>query len=489
MSYAPPNMVMSRRFEKNYKQANAHLQHLIERKVRQTVRLYRADRINFSRNYDRVEGLRRRDVLEARVTDAHRMLMRVTDDELRLLDVGDHDTPARYTDELFTRDTSVGYEPPEALWPESTRSGLSFFTDEPSEHFDVFADELTPEWIYYLSEQQEGIVIDVLAQCDAKRIADDSAPTFYKAAIVGGPGTGKTSILIKLLKEFTEQGLSCSFYASDAVYDQMKATLPTFEIERYRWDGHRKVNVLLADDPDSLQIIDELMTGQGTDQANCTIAAFDPCQLKGHGKHDPTDRALKKLYDTHHMQEFLLNECYRQKKSVGFAVKMMLQVIAKSTPFLDKQKIQEFAAARHRLTTHANSMVFPNPHGYVKVYPEATKDNFRDELRRIHSFPLWEHWPPLLIAVDEATPELKTIVCRWCQDENFETRVRIVGADNFEEIKGLEFQHGFLFLSPNTFNELQHGFSGSGQATYEKRRLMRIPFSRSKDSIVTFVME
>ncbi|MCP4889113.1 MAG: hypothetical protein GY904_21190, partial [Planctomycetaceae bacterium] len=102
MSYAPPNLVVSRRFEKGYKRANAHLQHLIEITVRETIKLYRADRINFSRHYDRVEGLRQNDVLEARVSHADRMLMRVSANELRLLDVGDHDTPARYSDDLYT---------------------------------------------------------------------------------------------------------------------------------------------------------------------------------------------------------------------------------------------------------------------------------------------------------------------------------------------------------------------------------------------------
>jgi superfamily I DNA/RNA helicase len=56
------------------------------------------------------------------------------------------------------------------------------------------------------------------------------------------------------------------------------------------------------------------------------------------------------------------------------------------------------------------------------------------------------------------------------------------------EIKGLEFQHAFLFIGQALFRDLQEGFSGSGQATYHRRRLLRIPFSRAKDSLVTFVM-
>jgi hypothetical protein len=35
---------------------------------------------------------------------------------------------------------------------------------------------------------------------------------------------------------------------------------------------------------------------------------------------------------------------------------------------------------------------------------------------------------------------------------------------------------------------VEGGFKGSGQSVYNERRLLRIPFSRAKDSIVTFVV-
>jgi hypothetical protein len=55
------------------------------------------------------------------------------------------------------------------------------------------------------------------------------------------------------------------------------------------------------------------------------------------------------------------------------------------------------------------------------------------------------------------------------------------------KVKGLEFQHAFLVLGSAVHDELENGFKGSGTARYQRRRLLRIPFSRPKDSLVTFV--
>ena len=63
----------------------------------------------------------------------------------------------------------------------------------------------------------------------------------------------------------------------------------------------------------------------------------------------------------------------------------------------------------------------------------------------------------------------------------------MIGNGELSLIKGLEFQHVFLILDRATHDTLESGFEGSGVRVYDSRRLLRIPFSRAKDSLVTFV--
>ena len=64
--------------------------------------------------------------------------------------------------------------------------------------------------------------------------------------------------------------------------------------------------------------------------------------------------------------------------------------------------------------------------------------------------------------------------------------VQADGYGRLQEVKGIEFQHSFFVISLRLFVELNVGFRGSGQKLFHQRRLLRIPFSRAKDSIVTF---
>ena len=54
-------------------------------------------------------------------------------------------------------------------------------------------------------------------------------------------------------------------------------------------------------------------------------------------------------------------------------------------------------------------------------------------------------------------------------------------------IKGMEYQHVLLVIGEDLFEQLESGFEGSGQGEYHNRRMMRIPFTRAKDSLVTIV--
>ena len=482
-----PAIVTSRRFQKSYGKANVGLQGVIEGAVHDMVNRIRADKNTFSMHYARVQSLKRSDVLEVDVSGPHRMLAIWESELLRLLAVGDHDVVPLYDDGKLKVDVHQEYDAPSSFWPEGPSHGLRFFSSNPCQTYAEYGPEQHAEWFYYLSSEQEELVEDITLDVNEKLEAGFRPKS---SMIIGGPGTGKTVVLIRLLKELNQFGHTVRLVAGKSVLEQIAVSLPDLDLDQFVW-AHSKadvVDVLLVDDPSGYQEVDEYLTRSRNANINAVIIAFDPCQLdETGGRWGFTDDCFSELCEQHNAVPYDLSECYRQKENVGRAVNKMLVTISESTPFLAESKIQDFSQAHVGVTQIANNMSFPNKHGYSFVHFPATKDNYVAELKRIQERPTWAHWPPLLIAIDA---DMKNVdeVCEWI--DGFSTPVKkvIVRADDFQSIKGLEYQHTFLFISSELYNQLENSFQGSGRSLYAKRRLLRIPFSRAKDSMVTFVM-
>jgi hypothetical protein len=55
-------------------------------------------------------------------------------------------------------------------------------------------------------------------------------------------------------------------------------------------------------------------------------------------------------------------------------------------------------------------------------------------------------------------------------------------------MKGVEFQHVLIWLSQDTFDLLKAPFQGKGNPVYDRLRLLRIPFSRARDSLTLVII-
>ena len=182
-------------------------------------------------------------------------------------------------------------------------------------------------------------------------------------------------------------------------------------------------------------------------------------------------------------QRFELSCCYRQKAKVGRAARAAAEVIARSTPFLDSGKIKAFHDRHRGLGKLANSLSYPNPRGYVQTYPNARKGHLIQELGRIKRFPAWQHWPGVLAFMDDGVK----LPAAWSKLLEV-AGAQVVDRTQIQTIKGLEYQHVLLFLHGDTYIKVHEGFTGTGRAAYASARLLRIPYSRAKDSLVAFVM-
>jgi hypothetical protein len=447
-------------------------------------------------HYDRVAGLH--DVLEIDVTGARRLLVHTGTDALTLLDVGGHDITSTYdAGKLYVDSLNPDLAPPQFLLDGGGRPRL--FVDNPSRTFIEFGKELSSEWIYFLSDQQLDAVIDIWARAE-QIIASGKNETIF---ILGGPGTGKTIMLLQLLKRLIEDGYDARLVTSAPVAEYLDACAPEMDLQRFKhpiigesdlselfpgdstWS--RGADVLLVDDPSSGQIITQMLQHAERRDPQLLVCGFDPAQLRD----DITDQELRSWVETYNIKAFAVDECYRQKANIGSEVKRVVDTVAASTPYLDSRKISDHRGAHLGLTAIANTLTFPNPHGYLREYDGFGPNEIRYEVERLFEKPLWQHWPSLLLVCDnDAVVDLRLRILfsdPACGLSN--VNAKSVYLNEVESVKGVEFQHAFVFLSRAEHDALVRGFRGSGKREYERFRLLRIPFSRAKDSLVLFVQQ
>jgi len=498
-------IVMSQRFERAYHKSNALLKGLVEGSICDLVRRIRSDPRQVKHCYDRLSQLPQ--LLEVDVSGAHRMIAHWDSHVLRLLDVGGKAIIPRYTSSMAYLDQLQNRDVPIRFYPDEVASELRFFTRNPCLRFQQFGLEQSSEWVYFLSDQQAEIVEELRDR--SWRCYSSSRP-LPVSFIIGGPGTGKTNILINLLKDLTEDGFGVKIHLGEEVAKYLDASHPEADLQRFLVrDGlaenlvhptGTEVNMVLVDDPRDAREVRGWLERSTAGSGPGLVLAFDPCQLSSF---DPrrrssgiTDVEFEELVREYRVELYELNACYRQKENIGIASKKAMKVIADSTPFRDHKKIHEFRESHRHLTEISNNLTFLNPLGQVQVYQPDTLDgllcHLGNEINRIAGLPLWTYWPPVLFVIDRAAGTkaddyMQMIFSSLKTPVTF--RNHSYWLDDVESVKGLEYQHVLLFLGRDLFMQLESGFQGTGQPIYNQRRLIRIPFSRAKDSMVVFVCE
>ena len=472
-------------FLRSYDSASLLVQRCAERAIHDFVRKYRSDATRCLRTYDRIAG--RTELLEIDIGGGERLIATLRSGGLSLLDVGDHSVTAKWSRSRTHAAPDFGAAPDQFL-PED-RTG--FFSRAPDIRVSHFANEIQPDWIYFLDEQQRA-AFERIRDALYEFVGSEKSRAYW---IVGGPGTGKTSILLNLLKWAVDAKLRVEIHLTDSLAEYVERSVAvdlskmraqdvtSLAMQLGEGDSDRTTNrdLVLVDDPSTTMAIALATVHAASGKTHVSVAAFDPLQLRD----SLTDGEFEVLVRRHDVTVVQLNRCYRQKANVGKASKRAADAIAASTPFLAQDKIARYRKERAVLTQQANDLLFPNRIGYTEVHIPAEAAHLAKEIRRISvTGQLWRHWPPLLVVTDESlkVPEEWRRIWR-------EVDCREVSFVSLGEIKGLEFQHCFIFLTEELYSALETGFKGSGQAVYNQRRLLRIPFLRAKDSIVTFVVK
>lgn len=200
--------------------------------------------------------------------------------------------------------------------------------------------------------------------------------------IVGGPGTGKTCILLNLLRDLSED-YEVGIHISDALAEYIER-MTGANISEYRSScfDETPLDLLLVDDP----TLDELKSAvrlKDEGVLKSVVLGFDPLQLD----QPLSDAAFHKIKYDGDLEPYYLKDCYRQKANIGENTVHVVNTIAESTPFLASDKIETHKSKFEKMTELSNNLNFPNPAGYLEVYPEATAFDVTKEILRLMANP------------------------------------------------------------------------------------------------------
>ncbi|MFW5471101.1 hypothetical protein ACOCJ4_13770 [Knoellia sp. CPCC 206435] len=409
---------------------------------------------------------------EIKISGGDRMLVHWDTKKLVLLDTGGHETVPRYDAAKLRFDLEYcSPAPPDLLQRPlfQTRARGELYA-APNGHFPGENEGL---WAVHLDDEQ-GALFD--CAYDALRGEEPSVHVF-----AGGPGTGKTAILASLLSAALDLGNEVRLSAMAGVVDYLEFStdLPVADHLGTAWDS---VDVLLLDDPNSLYEVQQASRSVLSGRVRFLAIGVDPMQLND----SVTDSEWESWAAGCHAQVGWLRDCYRQKEEIADLVLPVIRAAALSGPSSAQGENLDYAASRRRLLDRSGNLRFVNPNGYVRVYREPSIDDVRGELARLRigESSLWKHWPALLLVSDNESDASLIEEVRSQSDWLF---IETISLEEALRVKGVEFQHGFVFMSQLRFQDLQSGVAGDGERAVADLRLSRIPLTRARDSLVFFV--
>ena len=338
----------------------------------------------------------------------------------------------------------------------------------------TFDEELNEKWVLFLDEQQSKVANEIYTDLE---IPEDKVKIHF---ILGGPGTGKTIVLLNIAIRLENAGKAVSFQLSQGVLKYLNsgsAKVPGANL------GPGPGVVLLVDDPADLQSMNGILRQAKSSKCKAVIIALDP--LQWHEKEMP--EIFEKIWSDNENITHKLDVCYRQSAGVAKKqLKLFTSLLGKNSRFLVEEKQKQ---ERVDLAPYLNlslDMTFVDESGRYKLYLSDTKANFVKEIERFRKREyIWKHTHPIaFIYYDDLPREVKDYAKQYSQGLN---RIEFNYSD-YKKTRGVEYQELFLFLDSEFWERINDGQQGLKTADWQQIACLHTLFSRSKDGLVIFII-
>jgi Txe/YoeB family toxin of Txe-Axe toxin-antitoxin module len=436
-------------------------------------------------------------VFKTAITYGDRLVFVVSANSLILCSVGDHDVMQDYAnldkrvrEEDFKNqarcepwlENKVGFykkeKSKERRLEVSSEFSLSFLAEHgegQQEDRWVYEEELSDAWVAFLDKEQNTISDSIF---DEVSKPSEETEVFF---ILGGPGTGKTVILLNLAINLSKAGRAVSFELAPQVLKYLNSgamRVPGANL------GVGPGVVHLIDDPSTSRDLARQIRQAKSAKCRALVVGLDPLQWTERGM---TER-FEKIYSDHAVSYFPLWSCYRQSRKVGEkAIGISKSVFENVSRFLDPGKIQEDKESLQPYIDLSLGMKFVDQHGKYKIYEKATKEDFIEEISRFKArYDRWKHTNPIIFVYhDEVMMDTK----KWLQSNSADLLRKDLNLENYRSIRGVEFQELFLFIEREYWEEISQGKYGLKVEDWEKFTCLHTLLSRPKDALVIFILD
>ena len=432
------------------------------------------------------------------VTSGDRLVFVVEKGELILVDIGKHevmDDYARMSKSARNKDVSSSYQIDSWFADKLNRKFLeksaarnkhnsakqkidiSEIMNEEIQGEDfryAFDEELNEKWVLFLDEQQAKVASDIYRDLENQ---EDSVKIHF---ILGGPGTGKTIVLLNLAIRLENIGKAVSFQLSQGVLKYLNSGPAKVPGANF---GPGPGVVLLVDDPEDLQSMNGIIRQAKSSKCRAVVIALDP--LQWHEKEMP--ETFEKIWSNNENTTHKIDVCYRQSAGVAKKqLKLFTSLLGKNSRFLVEEKQKQ---ERVDLAPYLNlslDMKFVDESGRYRLYLTETQANFVKEIERFRKREfIWKHTNPIAFVFHDDLPKnVRDYTKQYSQGLN---RIEFNYSD-YKKTRGVEYQELFLFVDSEFWKRINDGQQGLKTSDWQQIACLHTLFSRPKDGLVIFVV-
>ena len=428
-----------------------------------------------------------------KVTSGDRLILVVDGNTLILADVGDHDVMDEYSkmprlarDEDLSRATSIDGTFKKLLNLALSKNSKDMDSPAPLDIANIligdvdgddsrwlYEAELSDEWVHFLDNEQAKISETLFQKLV---IPNDEMSVEF---VMGGPGTGKTVVLLNLATNLDQAGRAVSFEASPNVIKYLSSG---GRIVPGANKGFGPGVVALIDDPASSKVLADSLRKAKSAGCRAIVIGFDPLQW-----HERKMEAnFRKIFENVKYEFYPLWTCYRQTSGVGKkTLELTEKIYQASSRYLDTLKQQAERAELQPYIDLSLGMSFVDDSGRYVLYDNNIEANYKIEVARFRArIDRWTHTSPIAFVYDDELP--KEFIKSLRSEASGLNRTEIP-LSKYREIRGVEFQELFLFVTSDFWNDLNTGKMGVGSEEWEKLACLHTILSRPKDSLSLYV--
>ena len=470
----------------------AGISNSVEKRTAELLKMASSGATDWHRELERLkdDSFRGLKVVKIPISRSDRLIFVLDLERLIFTDIGNHDVMQEYAAlSPSTRNKDIGKALPAPRgfladvykWYEE-KSEMTMREDSNLNLADLFVsnqamgdlrwrydEELDEKWIHFLDETQIQIK-DTIYQA-----IENQNTTFSIHYLLGGPGTGKTVILLSLANQFKDAELAISFEASIPVKKYLESSgslIPGFGL------GPGPGVIQFIDDPGTAAELDMRIRHAKSSGNKSVIVAIDPLQWSSDGEIDKFQTTFNKYAATIHT----LWVCYRQSKNVAkSSLPIMERVVLRS---ITQLKNTHWTKTKEMIQPYIDlslGMEFVDEQGFFQILDSVSNERLALECNRfLKRYDLWKHTHPFCLVYSQ-NASLASL--KYFRQLTTGFNRKDIKFENINDLRGLEFQEIFMFFNKSEWNKLVANEYYKDSATWENAISLHIAFSRAKDGV------